>query len=227
MDRVLVFTNIGSWSHMDRSIVKKEWRGAYPKEGGNQLVECLFASGLPASLQAVSDCRQEGVYLVFDQIELEHLTMIKRQCSDGGSLYVLYHSRTPKDRLDIILAGDCIAREGMHTNEPELLYYSLFKILVDEEDKKLEHVVALLKPNLTDIREMVSRFIMYSGNPIYYNEKLKATYKELCSSECVRKQVEALYELIDPENNQVTREDFPQKYAQMKEFLLLAVDDMA
>ena len=224
MDRVFVFTSLFPWSQMDSSVLKPEWLAAYPKPGGNKLVRCLFESGQPATLQAVGDCNQEGVYLVYDEIDLDFLKTIKSQGEDGGNLYVLYHTRTPKDRLNIIRSGNCISRDGMHTNDPEKLYYLLFKILVARDDEKLDRVVQLFKSDVSDLlKDAVERFVLYSAKPAFYRDKLKSTYDELCAYARVKKQVKDFYELIDPDKKNVELKDYPRQFAKMKETLLRAV----
>lgn len=229
MNRVLIFTDYVPWSNMPPRFLRLEWADDYPKKGGNQLVKCLFRSGCPVSLAPAKDCREEGVYLVYDKIKPKLYDEIKRQCSEEGNLYVLYHSNTPHNRRDITKLENCTDREGRHDGNTKWRYPVILDILLGKADNKLELVVDALKYSKAEkVRKVIDKFVTCSVNPVANCDSLKKAYEELCTYDIWKKEVEEFFQLIDPEiNPDVNYKSFKDKLDVLRDFLCEKAKEIA
>lgn len=147
--KVLVFTNKIKWDgnittkiRRDRSTVSPEWNNNYPSRANPVICKYEFnnnqAQLIPLSTNSISDV--EGIFFVYDALPPQDFDTLKTQCT-GDTLYILAHrnGNYPKSSF-----GDWKCKgikEGSHTNYPEDYFITIFDILTDSDDKKMNRII--------------------------------------------------------------------------------------
>lgn len=146
MKRVLIFTDVDSWDPIDLgdySDVKDLWDPMYPDDLRKVVMFDLSGTG-PASLVSVDDCLQEGVYLMYDEMDEVSFHNLTDSCT-GEDTFVLVHTSGLwiKETIPAHLQKNCL--EGKHINRDDsFLYCPVFRKLADESGNKMERVLDFL-----------------------------------------------------------------------------------
>ena len=135
MNIVLVFTNNYSWQGISELVTGRvDWDDSYTNST-NPLTFCTTNR----TLQSVDNISEEGVYLVYDDIDANRLRLILDQHSDDV-FFILTHSQ-PKPIVFNDWNKQSVVISGMHDNEDNHVYYPLFKILTDDKPDKTNRII--------------------------------------------------------------------------------------
>ena len=179
MDKVLVFSNYGSWFRGFPKIAKRvDWYDSYPVLD-NPLTLCITEQGTETTLRPVDNLSAEGVYLVFDQINKKMLAPLLDACKQNkDKLFILIHTKGCYTHTNEFESWKeiCFFEKGMHQSdkEKETKYEQVFNILTDKEGDKLNRIFnSVFKP------VTVNDFVTECLEP---NKKLEnlLSYQVLC-----------------------------------------------
>ena len=145
MNKVLVFTNYSRWFELKHNfdIDDVEWNNKYKNIQNDKVLKCGVNKQNMAMLLPVQDLLidNEGVYLVYDEIDDNSLGFILNQCSNDD-LFVLYH-KSDELRIRITQFGIyCKMVRGYHDSAS--YYYDVFDILTDNKPNKTERIIRLV-----------------------------------------------------------------------------------
>ena len=164
--KVLIFTNLSSWSDCISNRIRiTNWCSNYPNDDNNPVYQCADANGTLCWNQVIlgnitaAETNRDGVYLVFDNINDKNFQQLIKMCA-GNELYVLTHSQgRSQDGLGVFNQwANTLILPGTHSSYPAQHYYTVFKILHDTENDKLNRIInEVFKPQL-DL-ETVLRFL--------------------------------------------------------------------
>lgn len=147
MDKVLVFTNINSGVLGLPAIMKKvrenkDWKYSYPNEN-SPIAICVENQGASATLRPINDFSEEGIYLVYDEIDNYLLDNLLKECKHNNDrLCVLIHSRGDYNDLNYFnVRNNIYTLRGIHEQERIHFYEPVFDIIIDKDDNKLARVI--------------------------------------------------------------------------------------
>lgn len=146
MNKVLVFTNYPRWAELQHNNFDTddvEWNDKYKNIQNDKVLKCGVNKQNVAMLLPAHDLSidNEGVYLVYDEIDDNSLKFILNQCSND-ELFVLYH-RGDELRNRITQFGVyCTMVRGYHDSAS--CYYDVFNILTDDRPNKTERIIHLV-----------------------------------------------------------------------------------
>lgn len=147
MKRVLIFTDEDSWDDIDLaeySNVKEQWDPLYPNDDRKAVKFDLSGDG-PARLEVADDCLQDGVYLLYDDMDAATFHTLTDPCL-GEETVVLVHTHGMWNKQTISPHLQLFCLEGSHTNYPDTkLYRPVFLILADNVGNKKDRVLAFLQ----------------------------------------------------------------------------------
>ena len=205
MSKILIFTHWSSWLNLDPAFIYKPAvvavlnKKTYPNKK-SPIVKCNFKGNLPAELVFVSNCEQEGVYLVDDSIAPTYLSNLESQCS-SGTVIVLRHEHTPNTVVNWLSSlkkntnPRLVIREGKHEDEEIWLYPRVFAILTGDQEGKMSEIVKFLMPTDKEVlKETVLRFLMGSLKPNNTEKSFLTAYKDLCGQTSIGNDVKMFYE---------------------------------
>ena len=176
MNKVLIFTNGSSFEGFSDDVKAKiKLLGSYPD--ANHPIMWLDENE-QLELKPVDNLNLEGVYLVYDDMDVSTITSLLRLC-ENDNLYVLTHTRgiEQKNILSLHLAN-CLALPGNHENNRKGKYKPVFDILGNESKKnKTECVIKeVFKPSMEKVLAFLNIcFVSPSGKEF---ECLKKTILE-------------------------------------------------
>lgn len=141
MNKALVFTNKESWVNISRKIRNRvKWNDSYPD--GNMPVRYVDYQNGEVTLKGVAELSEEGVYLVYDMIDMQLLKQLLDGC-EHDNLYVLIHTKGNYKKKEDFDQWQNVChfeiKKGLHASTP--YYTPLFDILTDAEGNKLERSI--------------------------------------------------------------------------------------
>lgn len=136
MKKILVFTNRESWRGISDSIRDKvEWDATYPN---NKNILVKYSSPILSSVENVMD---EGVYLLYDRINLEEFDRICKGLYQDDEVLFLYHTGNTfgngVKEFPRYIREKYYVLQGRHENYGQYYYNPLFEILSDEYGEKI------------------------------------------------------------------------------------------
>lgn len=151
MEKVLIFTNWESYSTSLAYYCDFNY-DSYPNP--NNPLKKYCRDDTTFYLKDVEDCADAGVYLVFDDITQERFNALVESTNDCPSYFLLHNRIINNEHPPYVIspAEKRIVRNGSHF---DIIYKSIFKILADDEDKKMERIIRVFWPKL----ETVVRFL--------------------------------------------------------------------
>lgn len=145
MNKILVFTNAERWNQLraEFDVDDTLWNAHYNTIDKNIVLKYGIEKG-QAVLQEIPDFAilDEGIYLVYDQIEETKLKLLLNNCAND-SLFVLLHNRGAK--RNSFSEGNMVLK-GNHDTEDAHYYYPLFNLLTsisagDTVANKTNHII--------------------------------------------------------------------------------------
>lgn len=143
MNIVLIFTNASRWNDLKDQFDVDEigWNKTYKNIKDDKAFRCCVNTNNIASLQTLPDMSisDEGVYLIYDQIDKDSLSALLKQCNND-CLYILIHNGVDLNKIN---ACDIhyTFRKGSHDGLPEHHYYNVFDILSDDKPDKTNRII--------------------------------------------------------------------------------------
>ncbi len=196
MDKVLVFTNKDSWGCISRGIRNRVKWASFP-DVSNPVWYVDYQNG-EVLLKEVTDLSEEGVYLVYDTIDLQQLKQLFDKYPQDH-LYVLIHSKGRKKAdLEPWKETYCLEiREGLHVFSSAKFYTPLFDIVTDADGNKLERII---KRIFMPIKEAALELLSECLEPKINLEESNA-YLTLCQKEELKPELEAFKKKYDASEN--------------------------
>ena len=192
MNKILVFTNKSSWYGIDEDIRDLVvWESSYPKE-----TNPITLYKPDQSLQSVDNISEEGVYLVYDAIDIERLRLMLNQCPDD-IFFVLIHSK-PDAGVFSDWNKQSVVIPGMHANDDELKYYPLFKILADNELDKTNRIIRKLF-----METIISNFTDGCRYPKNNSNQFRLAYNILRNNTCLKKDIDDFLSLYNKSDSRI------------------------
>lgn len=181
MDKVLVFSNKDSWGCISRGIRNRVKWVSFP-DVSKPIWYVDYQNG-DVLLKEVADLSEEGVYLMYDTIELQQLKPLLDNCQNDN-LYVLIHSKGRKKAdFEPWKETCCIEiKEGLHVFSSAKFYTPLFDIVTDTDDNKLERIIKrIFMPLKEAALELLSECLVPQNNleesnaylTLYQNEEFR------------------------------------------------------
>lgn len=190
MNKILVFTNKTSWRGISKAIrTIVNWDNSYPNE-----TNPITFYTVNRSLQPVDNLSEEGVYLVYDAIDIERLRLMLNQCPDD-IFFVLIHSK-PDAGVFSDWNKQSVVIPGMHENDDELKYYPLFKILADNELDKTNRIIRKIF-----METIISNFTDGCRYPKNNSNQFRLAYNILRQNPCLKDYLDDFMSLYEKSDN--------------------------
>ena len=201
MSKILIFTNWDSWLKIADVIKGTKWvEDSYP-DGDHPIVRCECETKEPAKLSFAENCKEEGVYLIFDEIDESTFGLLKDQCKTG-EVIILKHDHTPieitsvfSDLRNKVNPTIIIKENARHEKQEQYLYRPVFETLNSADDNKIDLILKRLRPTDKEkLKETVLRFLMGSLKPNNTEKSFLTAYKDLCGQTSIGNDVKMFYE---------------------------------
>lgn len=195
MDKVLVFTNEEKWENLQDDIQERVSWKIFP--GVKQpVMECVVNSNNEVELCAVTELAHDGIYLVYDSINMQQLKSLLDNCPDDN-IYILIHNHGRKMEDFSLWKQQCMIKMGKHENHPQNLYLPAFDIITDNDGHKLERII---KRIFMPIKEAALELLSECLEPKINLEESNA-YLTLCQKEELKPELEAFKKKYDASEN--------------------------
>lgn len=162
--KVLVFTNVKRWDSFSRVLrltlvgVDPNWKSNYPGENNVEISKFEFINN-KAQLTAVDFVNnpitdEEGIFLVYDQLNQSKFNMLKTQCNNVN-LFVMAHTNGSYPQSAFTNWNCQSVKEGSHVLD-DAHYPYIYRILTDANGDKMNRIIKkVFKPSL----EIVLRYL--------------------------------------------------------------------
>lgn len=164
MNKILVFTNAPRWSELRSQFDVDEtlWNAQYNTIADKLVLKYGIENGMAVleSMPQISFA-EEGIYLVYDQIDKSRLNHLLEQCTNDESFALVHISGVQKSNL----GQDVIVLRGNHDTEDDHYFYPLFDILTTIE---VGDTVTTKENRIIDsifLDEVKSRFVKEFSTP--------------------------------------------------------------
>lgn len=209
MNKILVFTNKTSWHCIKRTIRQRvDWENAYPNDK-NLITLCTTNQTGDLVLQSVDELYEEGVYLVFDEIDYESLRLLLDPCPND-IYYILVHSRPDVNNFAVWGERSVVIR-GRHENNLNDKYYPLFNILTDDNTDKTNRIIKSVF-----METVKSNFLSGCRFPNNNNNQFRLACRILCENPNLKKDMTEFLSLYEHCHN---RNEYLELYNKLKENL--------
>lgn len=144
MNKVLLFTNAERWYDLCPrfNVDEVEWNQRLQNIENDIIFRCGVNSDNIAILETLPNMSMssEGVYLVYDSININKLSTLLNQCKQDN-LYILTHNTGVG--ADIIKPFNlyCTVLKGAHDGLSKHFYEKAFKILSDDKPDKTNRII--------------------------------------------------------------------------------------
>ena len=221
MDKLLIFTNYTSGILLSQIEDKSEWRASYPV-GSRPIVLCVNNLNGDTLLKPVNNIFDEGIYLVYDEIDKCLLEKMFSECEQKNDrICVLIHRSKGKykDLGYFDQWKNIYPLQGMHIDidSKEYLYKPIFDIIIDTKVKnKLNRII-----NTFFLPEVIQNFL---SNCLVPNKNLRNTTSFHFLSNGGFEN--ALGSFLDKYESSNTPEDYKEDYTKLKQSLLMRTQDI-